>query len=210
MTPIGFAPRPAEEIAALMKGAYGRDIDPADLSPGLDVIAQALNRGDLGRAMIAALRLRLPDLNWEGATRIAKADEALTKYDPSEPRDWHGRWTTDGESHPEAPGPGSPPGTLKPIFVSNLRAANDNFTDRACIAASTQCQVTALGDKGRTPYFSNCQKAEVMCQFVLAISRLDPYQPFCVIFPDRTVVDIKDGTATVTHIGGSRLDRPLQ
>ena len=45
-TLAGLAPRPADEIGALMKGAYGRDIDPTHLFSGLDVIAKSLNRGD--------------------------------------------------------------------------------------------------------------------------------------------------------------------
>lgn len=47
MTPAGFAPRPADELGALMKGAYGRDIDPAGLLPGLEVIAKALNQDSM-------------------------------------------------------------------------------------------------------------------------------------------------------------------
>jgi hypothetical protein len=99
----GFAPRPSEEISGLMKAAYGRNNDPADLGPGLEVVAKALNQGDLGRAMIAALRLKLPELTWEGAVRLAHAHDALTKYDPDEPRDWRGRWTTGGGTGSDAP-----------------------------------------------------------------------------------------------------------
>ena len=67
-----------------MKSAYGRDIGLNRPYPGLEVIAQALNQGDIGRAMVAAVQLRLPDLDEEGAAHIAFADEALTKYDPNE------------------------------------------------------------------------------------------------------------------------------
>ena len=45
--------------------------------------------------MIRALLLKLPDLDWAGAVRIAQADEALRKYDPDEPRDSRGRWTSE-------------------------------------------------------------------------------------------------------------------
>lgn len=112
LTPSGFAPRPADEIGALIKRAYSRDIDPADLATGLDVIAQALNRDDLGRAMIAALRLRLPELDWKGATRIAKAHDALIKYNPDELRDARGRWTRDGETPPNNSAPRQPPAVI--------------------------------------------------------------------------------------------------
>ena len=107
-TASGFAPRSTDEIVALMKGAYGPDIDAAGLSPRLGVIAQALNRGDLGRAMIAALHLRLPMLSEDGAAGIAHANDALAKYDPNEPRDWRGRWTTGGGDSAAAPTHPSP------------------------------------------------------------------------------------------------------
>lgn len=99
-TKTGFAPRPSDEIATLIEAAYGADTDPAELLPSLDVVAQALNGGDLPRAMIAAVLARLPELNWDAATRLAKAEQTLLKYDPDEPRDWHGRWTTGGNSGP--------------------------------------------------------------------------------------------------------------
>jgi hypothetical protein len=98
MTAGGFTPRSADEIDVLMKGAYGRDVDVVALSPRLGVVAQALNRGDHGRAMVAALHLRLPELSWDSAVRIARADNALAKYNPNKPRDWHGRWTDGAES----------------------------------------------------------------------------------------------------------------
>ncbi|MFI4973868.1 MAG: hypothetical protein ACHP84_04935 [Caulobacterales bacterium] len=88
-----------------MKAAYGRDIGGARLSAGLGVVADALNRGDLPRAMVAALHLRLSEPSREGAARVAQADEALTKYDPNEPRDWRGRWTTGGGGGSGSPTP---------------------------------------------------------------------------------------------------------
>ena len=102
-TASGFKPRAAREIDALLKAAYGEGVDAAGVSRGLDIIADALNRDDLGRAQVAALRLRLADLDWDAAARIAYADRSLVKYDPDEPRDWHGRWTTgdDGGRPPD-------------------------------------------------------------------------------------------------------------
>jgi hypothetical protein len=98
--PAGFAPRPAPEIASLIRAAFGADGDPTRLEASLGVIARALNGGDLARAGIAAVLTRTPELSREGAARLAKADGALAKYDPDEPRDWHGRWTTGGAAGP--------------------------------------------------------------------------------------------------------------
>jgi hypothetical protein len=60
----GFEPLATDELATLAKAAYGRD---------LDVAAKALNDGDLPRAMIASIQLKLPDLDVDGRARVAAA-----------------------------------------------------------------------------------------------------------------------------------------
>lgn len=97
-TATGFAPRPAHEVAALIDAAYGAD--PTRLLPSLGLIAEALNRGELARAMIAAVMTRTPELSREAAARVAKADARLAKFDPNQPRDGYGRWTSDGGVRP--------------------------------------------------------------------------------------------------------------
>jgi len=113
-TPLGFEPRSAAEIGALANRAYGDDIDPTRLASGLEVVAQALNRGDLGRAMIAAVQLRLPELDWGAAVRIAQAEHALAKFDPNEPRDGRGRWTTGAGAAPAPSDPAPQPSRDEP------------------------------------------------------------------------------------------------
>lgn len=95
-TGAGFAPRSALEIGVLTRAGYGAAFDTYKLIRGLAVASQALNEGDLGRAMIATLHLRLPDLGADGARRLAAVDMVLAKYSPDELRDWHGRWTSGG------------------------------------------------------------------------------------------------------------------
>jgi hypothetical protein len=97
------------EIEALMAQAYPGLAARGRLRSGLATVADALNAGDVSKAMIAALHLRLPELDRDGAARIGQADDALSKYDPSEPRDSRGRWTTGGGAEPSAaaPGPGA-------------------------------------------------------------------------------------------------------
>ena len=102
-TITGLAPRPADELGMLMKSAYGGERDIAGLKAGLGVVAQVLNHGDEARAMIAALQLRLSELDWRGAVRIAAAQNALAKFSPDQPRDWHGRWTN-GDGGGPTPG----------------------------------------------------------------------------------------------------------
>jgi hypothetical protein len=57
--------------------------------------------------MIAAVHLKLPPLDWAGGVRILRAEAALAKYNfnPLEPRDWHGRWTTGEDSGSPATAP---------------------------------------------------------------------------------------------------------
>lgn len=69
----------------------------------LRVVADALDNNDLALASIAAVQLRIPDLPDDAAVARLLA-QALTKYNPNwptEPRDWHGRWTTDGAGAPQ-------------------------------------------------------------------------------------------------------------
>jgi len=82
--------------------AYGPSFDTAltyRLSK-LDTIAEALTEGRLTQATIAALHLRLPELNTKALERLT----LLAKYSPDQPRDWHGRWTQDGDPGANFPG----------------------------------------------------------------------------------------------------------
>jgi hypothetical protein len=103
LTEGSFAPRSPAEIARLLSAAYDIDADTTSVMAGLGVVANALNGGDTVRAMIAAAQLKLPALDWDGAVRIARAEEALRKYSSNQPRDWHGRWTREGEAGPIKP-----------------------------------------------------------------------------------------------------------
>lgn len=92
-TEKGFVPRSAAEIVSLIEGAYGADGDLTRLKSSLGPIAQSLNNGDFARAAMVAVLTRTPELSDVAAERLATAYEELTKYNPDEPRDWHGRWT---------------------------------------------------------------------------------------------------------------------
>jgi hypothetical protein len=95
---IGHAPRSSYELQNVFDTAYGQDsgIDADNYLPGLHSIARALNDGDLSRAMIGSLLLKLPDIDTEAAARLANAGPALkANFNWLEPRD-HGEWTTGG------------------------------------------------------------------------------------------------------------------
>lgn len=102
-TAEGFQPRPCPEIDMLLKAAYGQEVDAELVVRGLAVVADALNAGESERAMVAALHLRLPPLEADGAVRLGKVDDMIAKYRQDQPRDWHGRWTADGSSGDDPP-----------------------------------------------------------------------------------------------------------
>lgn len=119
-TVLGFEPRTETELRHLLNAAYGDAIQPRGLVKGVDRIAQALSCGELGRAMIMALHLGLPDLDWEAGARVARANDALAKFDAGEPRDWHGRWTS-GAASGDGPANSAPP--PKPANARRRRSA---------------------------------------------------------------------------------------
>lgn len=90
----GFVPRSATEIDALVEAAYSGGIAAADLLPGIALVARTLNRGEIAHAMTAAVLMRLPELDWNSAARLAHAEDRIRKYSPDELRDSRGRWTT--------------------------------------------------------------------------------------------------------------------
>ncbi|HTH99134.1 MAG TPA: hypothetical protein VL574_17075 [Stellaceae bacterium] len=98
-----FSPRSDDEIDCLLRHAY--DLPAEAPSPAVSVrgglagVVQALNDGDMARAQVGAVLLKLPALDWVGAIHIVRADQLLTKnYNPEESRDWRGRWTNGGEA----------------------------------------------------------------------------------------------------------------
>jgi hypothetical protein len=134
-TEAGFAPRPAPEIASLLRAAYGADGDPTRLRSRLGAIALALNSGDIALAAIAAVHTETPELSREAATRLTKTDEELTKYNPDEPRDWHGRWTGGGSAGPAS--------LAAPHIGSDQRAEPHVFEPRQHVAANASPSTAA-------------------------------------------------------------------
>jgi hypothetical protein len=90
--------RAEEDVAALLAAAYGL-ADCARVLGGLRRIASHLNDGDLAQATIAALHLRFAEIEGDSIARVM-GTEALLKanFDPAQPRDRIGRWTSDGNS----------------------------------------------------------------------------------------------------------------
>src|SRR5215467_6271449 len=79
--------RPAEEIARALALAYDpfTTDDLARRLSGLDVAARALEVGDMAKAMVATVLLKLPPLSPEAMAKLAR-DPTLKKYSPDQPR----------------------------------------------------------------------------------------------------------------------------
>jgi hypothetical protein len=156
-------PRPVAQVRWLIDQAYRGEFDAAGLMSGLDLVARSLNDGEMTRAMIAAVLLKLPALDWNGAARIAHAEAALAKigFNPAEPRDWRGRWTSGGGSgsqpandHLHAPGRpnGFPHGRLLLLPPANGTddadlldiARNSDFHDEIRDALADQLRMSGL------------------------------------------------------------------
>src|SRR5215471_2072364 len=76
-----YRARPAEEIARALALAYGpfSADDLARRLSGLDVAARALEAGDLAKAGIATVLLKLPPLTAEALAKLAR-ERTLRKY----------------------------------------------------------------------------------------------------------------------------------
>jgi hypothetical protein len=146
LTSSGFAPRPLGELSALLKCAYGHDTRLDNLLSGLDVVADALNREDLGRAMIAAVHLQLPELSREGAARLSVENERLAKF-PGQQRNWRGQFAEGREfgaretppvSPRKPPGGGTSPSVKRPERTSSNLLNSPPFTVAERFAAGEE------------------------------------------------------------------------
>jgi hypothetical protein len=131
--------RPAEEIARILALAYD-PFSPDDLAPrlsGLDLAARALEAGDMAKAAVATVLLKLPPLSAEAMAKVAR-DPTLKKYSPDQPRDARGRWTSGGEAVDATTDDAS---STRPVQV----AANDTGV------MSDSGGILPAGDKPATP-----------------------------------------------------------
>ena len=94
---------PLAEIERALARAYGCEIGAAGKLGGLSVVADALDKGELARAQIATLLLRLPDPPPCGANAVDRANLEKRLADSGLLKDW------DRDRHPRAgvaPNPG--------------------------------------------------------------------------------------------------------
>ena len=111
----GFAPRPQGDLERLFSHGYGFAASLDRVMGGLSAVASALNAGDLSRARIAAVHLRIPDLPDVFARLDLQLEDVALKLDGIAKTTAAGDWNPAGSSgwdpdkHPRAgtaPNPG--------------------------------------------------------------------------------------------------------
>ncbi len=96
-TPQGYQRINDDEIAWLACEAFDGDIRLRRLPIILTGIAESLNANDLVKAQLLGLEIPLDELDDARLRRLALVSVHLRKdYDPNQPRDDHGRWTSAG------------------------------------------------------------------------------------------------------------------
>ncbi|MEA1677154.1 hypothetical protein [Nitrospirillum sp. BR 11163] len=143
-TTAGWAPRPTDELGALVTAASGRAVDARRLHARLSPIARALNEGHLARAVIGAQYLDLPP---SGSTPLAKAspdDPAHPGWEAGAPDGKGGQFRPkDGglseadQAETDAPEP-------KPEDTAALREAVKTTAQRAVRRAFRQTAIELL------------------------------------------------------------------
>ena len=110
------------------------------------LVANALNKGDMAKAMMTAVLMRLPDPG--DPIRIADEDGVLAKggFDPDEPRDERGRWTNGGDVAPYDPS--------RPAHPTRRRrmsdASNDPVAEAVARAAEAQHSLKPASATGQS------------------------------------------------------------
>lgn len=96
----GLEPRSTEELDFVLSHALDYRTNMSEKSTGLKAVAAALEKGDLARAMMITQFMWLPNLADQRAYDKAIKAELLVKagFNPNEPRDSRGRWTTNSSS----------------------------------------------------------------------------------------------------------------
>ncbi|HTW34510.1 MAG TPA: hypothetical protein VMD53_07825 [Rhizomicrobium sp.] len=97
-----FEARSDVELRKTFSRTYGGEAWESRIR-SVKLVANALNKGDMARAMMTAVLMRLPEPGTP--VRIADTNRALAKagYDPDEPRDERGRWTNGEDGGGVAP-----------------------------------------------------------------------------------------------------------
>lgn len=153
-----FEARPATELQKVFGRTYSDETDWGSRIRSVKLVADALNKGEIARAMITAVHMRLPDPR--GAIRISDVDGVLAKagFNPDEPRDERGRWTNGGGGDSDNDTDHRPSGaqladaglsdiSTDPVAQAAVRAADDR--SNTILAAADEEEEDAENPRAR-------------------------------------------------------------
>lgn len=135
-----FEALPDIELRSAFDRVPGDDTNIESRIRSVKLVANALNKGDMARALMTAVLMRVPDRR--DAARIAIDDNALIKsgFDPNELRDERGRWADDSNNGSSGSAPSGahrdPRIQLADDAMSD--AVNDPVAEAAARAAAAQ------------------------------------------------------------------------
>jgi hypothetical protein len=108
-TPEGYRCLDRSAAAAVQELLLAKD-DPDWLFRQCRHIAATLAEDNLPLAQIHALYIPIGDLDEQDLQRLAPLAPLIkANFNPDEPRDWHGRWTSEGGGEPDKPPPDDRP-----------------------------------------------------------------------------------------------------
>jgi hypothetical protein len=155
-----FEARSDAELEKTLSGVYGGGTKWESHIRSVKLVANALNKGDMARAAMTAVLMRLPDPGTP--VRIADMNGALAKagYDPDEPRDERGRWTNGGDGASVAPSSTHRDPRIQLADVGMSDASNDPVAEAVARAAAAARQndtpkiiLAAVEEDDREPRF---------------------------------------------------------
>jgi hypothetical protein len=134
-----FEARSDSELQKTLGRIYGDEATWGSHIRSVKLVANALNKGDMARAMMSAVLMRLPDPG--DPVRTADTDDALAKagYDPEEARDERGRWTNGGSGE-ATPSGAHRDARIQLAEVGGSDASNDPVAEAVARAAATARQ----------------------------------------------------------------------
>ena len=95
-TPAGYQRATAGEIVDLTRVVFGRDARLDRIPIVLARITECLSAGDLVKAQLLGLEIPLDELDDRQLARLRFAGDLMKDFDPNQPRDEQGRWTSGG------------------------------------------------------------------------------------------------------------------
>src|ERR1700730_3694215 len=99
--PAGYRRADVGQIVDLTRSVFGHDARLDRIPIVLTRIIEALSEGDLVRAQLLGLEIPINELDDRQLARLGFADDLMKDFDPGQPRDEQGRWTSNSSGAEE-------------------------------------------------------------------------------------------------------------